>query len=845
MRRYKKMELLEMASLLERTNDAIRKMNTAERLQMAETLQKCQQIAINIGNAVEEKGQAGTQIVSLLEVFCEDIYQMCMALDNDTECRKLIKKMQRILPEIKNRIRYDLPEERKEIVFLPYKASMWDSLESIYLAAREEENCDAYVVPIPYFDRNKDGSFGEMHYEGNEFPEDIPITSWEGYLIPERRPDAIYIHNPYDDCNYVTSVHPAFYSAELKKYTKCLVYVPYYATTGGMAAGQKLLPAYQNADYIVIQAPEYRKFFDEALPEEKFLPFGSPKFDRVIRVCQNPPQPPKEWAKKMTGKKVYFYNTSNDGMLRDTETFLKKMRYVFDVFKERPDICMLWRPHPLMESTFNTMRPQYKAAYDELKKYYLENEIGIFDTTPDITDTVALCDAYVGDAGTSVTSLFGIAGKPLFILDNRFCGTPDKDEWREKILPGCMFCFPEKDRYAIVQGNKLYISEPYAYDYKYFCDLSEKEDRNDYSIIREINGKRYVCPVNEQNILVLGEKGVESRIELEERLENPVRAFSGIIVYEKYLLLLPVRYPAIVRYDTESGEIRYFEEYRDIYVQKDEKGTEFRGGVCLYGNILYLASPIENELCKLNIESGEMESFSLQTKAKGGYIGLTERESMVWMYPYRGQTVLRWNLETGEVREYSGFPEGFQCIHPAEHTPTDKYPLGGKFFRGKDIYFVPSWGNMWLKLDTESGVFTEWEKPTIENETKDHFEPDERVVMRWYPEDGEKLQLFSWKRRKLYELDFEENTCREIEIKYDMEELKKHAKGFGRSLPSLRYFCLEDTFHWLVDFLDGKLGGEPFDKEAQINAYREIAANNDGSCGKKVHEFISSKLQNL
>ena len=34
-----------------------------------------------------------------------------------------------------------------------------------------------------------------------EYPADIEITYYEDYNLEERRPDAIYIHNPYDRCN--------------------------------------------------------------------------------------------------------------------------------------------------------------------------------------------------------------------------------------------------------------------------------------------------------------------------------------------------------------------------------------------------------------------------------------------------------------------------------------------------------------------------------------------------------------------------------------------------------------------------------------------------------------------
>ena len=37
-----------------------------------------------------------------------------------------------------------------KVVFMPYKASMWDSLESVWMAADKDERCEALVVPITY-----------------------------------------------------------------------------------------------------------------------------------------------------------------------------------------------------------------------------------------------------------------------------------------------------------------------------------------------------------------------------------------------------------------------------------------------------------------------------------------------------------------------------------------------------------------------------------------------------------------------------------------------------------------------------------------------------------------------
>lgn len=71
-----------------------------------------------------------------------------------------------------------------------------------------------------FFERNSDFSFGKMHYEGYDLPSYVPITKWNEYSLQEHRPDIVFIHNPYDQCNTITSVMPQFYSSELKNMLK-------------------------------------------------------------------------------------------------------------------------------------------------------------------------------------------------------------------------------------------------------------------------------------------------------------------------------------------------------------------------------------------------------------------------------------------------------------------------------------------------------------------------------------------------------------------------------------------------------------------------------------------------
>lgn len=50
-----------------------------------------------------------------------------------------------------------------------------------------------------------------------------------------------------------------------------------------------------------------------------------------------------------------------------SERMLKKMRSVFGIFQEaRDDVALLWRPHPLIEATINSMWPHLQEEYREV-----------------------------------------------------------------------------------------------------------------------------------------------------------------------------------------------------------------------------------------------------------------------------------------------------------------------------------------------------------------------------------------------------------------------------------------------------------------------------------------------
>lgn len=445
MRKAQKQQAEELLRQIEEAHGQIKEYIGQGSVQYAmELLEDCQNGGITVGTLIEKTQGANHPTVALLEDYCEAIYQIHKNLSDSREmnANKAYKLLRQKLIKVENSLKNDI-SVRMEVVFLPYKASMWDSLESVWRAANEDSDCDAYVIPIPYYDKNPDGSFREMHYEGDQYPDDVPVTKYEEYDFEKRRPDAIYIHNPYDSCNLVTSVPPFFFSENLKKYTDKLVYIPYFILgeikpdEDDRIEGMKhfvTTPAVFNADKVVVQSEDMKQVYIKVLLDatdnhtdaarkywdEKILGLGSPKLDKVLSTKKENLEIPQEWLKVIekpdgSWKKIIFYNTSVGALLQHNEKMLQKMRYVLGIFKEnRDEVALLWRPHPLIKATMESMRPQLWKEYDRLVRNYRDEGWGIYDDSSDVDRAIALSDAYYGD-GSSVVQMYQQTGKPIMM----------------------------------------------------------------------------------------------------------------------------------------------------------------------------------------------------------------------------------------------------------------------------------------------------------------------------------------------------------------------------------------------------------------------------------------------
>lgn len=439
MRKAQKEQVVGLVGLLQDAHKETIKLLNEKQLEAAlDMLEQCYQSAIKMGTFLEKEEGVGFVTVGILEKYCEIVYSIhkMVATTQGWNVSDIEGILAKIFSSIKSSVDEDI-KVRKEVIFLPYKVAMWDSLESVWKAANEDPECDAYVIPIPYYEKNQDGSLGKMVYEGNDYPDYVPVVDFRKYDIEKRRPDIIYIHNPYDNNNAVTSVHPDYYSARLYELTEKLVYIPYFVADRGVPKDLRVLPGTiyahevrvstekEKEDYIAgIEAWIGNKSlsgdYELYMPKwkDKFIIASSPKYDKLESTKREKEKLPNEWTKKIyrndgTRRKVLFYNTTLATLLAK-DGVMDKIQRTIDIMEREEDIVLWWRPHPLYEITIKNDKPELYEKYKSIVAEFVTKKIGIYDDTEDLHRAIAEADAYYGDS-SSVVYLFEKVGKPIMI----------------------------------------------------------------------------------------------------------------------------------------------------------------------------------------------------------------------------------------------------------------------------------------------------------------------------------------------------------------------------------------------------------------------------------------------
>lgn len=831
MKRRDKKQLLDLLKTMETANQMLVSMLKENRFrEMTEILANEQEAALSIGNRIEQLEGEGTEAVGILEKYCEVLWEITQTEDQ-CEKKNKISELSDLLEQEKDAI--DKIKIKLDLVFFPYKASMWDCMETIWRAAQNDPDCNAVVIPIPYFDLNPDGTFAERHYEADLLPDYVPLVSFQDYDIKKEHPDIIYIHNPYDNYNRVTSVHPDFYSARLKENSDMLVYVPYFSTGGGMPESHKFLPSYHNVDRIIVESEQMAKDVSEEIPKEKLLVAGSPKVERVrwMETHKDQVDFPEEWKKKAEGKKVLLYNISITGLLHSGEKILDKMEEVFQTVSAHEKTILLWRPHPLLEATLRSMRPELQERYQRLMRWFKKKNIGILDNTPDPDLAVAFADAYIGENSSSIVDLFRAVDKPRLFLTEEKYYQPTVDEMQsERTYDVCLI------------GQEIWFVTT---DLQLLCKCEMGSGK--ITVVAELpevvhsNWLRYVSLVSYENKVLLVPRRSDAIcvynrdtgtfIKYYFKEEFIVDCFGGVALHGHYLFLAPLDYPSIVRFDILMGEFSYFPECISEILRQIESPklrSAFIWTVSCYGDSFYFASSWSNHVLQFNMETLEYHVFRVGNP-ENMWRGITSDEENSWLIVYDSPKVVRWNRETGETEEYNHFPDGFI---------TGDLIWKNVISCGQAVYMLAFQSNHSCRLDKETGVITyaDFGLPYAEDSFISPFYEQAGGAFDFGKKLSEsKIMAFSLYDDSFVLIDVEEKTCERIPLRIENRlflNLRKKYENIKQLVESKSYT--------LSEFLEC-VAEDLFSKNVRYSGW-QMAVQEENCVGERVHQQIKMEL---
>ncbi len=672
MRKYHKKQFLDRINTLYEACETLEELQEDGRQQTFVNLcADSQEFCVSILEYLEKIAGENTRTSILLAELYELLFKVAQ---NQIDIKGLLE----LVHKISDCANIELEAKEIEVVFFCYKASMCDSLETVYFAAKEDTDCDAYFVPVPYYDRNSDYSLGEMHLEATGYYSDEYIlTDWKKYDVEERHPDVIFVMNPYDNNNFVTCIHPNFFTKRLKKYCELLCYIPYFVSSNEVEYTDGLEAMCTNggiiySDYVFLQSESVKQAYIKAIKkteleinkvglfgdlDKKFIVYGHPKFDKILSAKRENYLIPEEWLPHLMGnKKNVFYNTTVSGILAGNKQYLNKLRSVLDLFRKCENVVLWWRPHPLSEQTYASMRRDLLDEYRTIVNEYREEGFGIYDDSSDLHRALTFSDMYFGDGSSSLVTLYEKTGKPMLIQDvnvmggkyracfENICDTKDY-MWFTSMISNGLFYMDKKTFETKLAG--FFPNEVMRLNRQYFFAI-------------EVDSKLFFSPMAADSIAIYEvETGLFKTIYIPEPLTkrkveyNPSLKFVQIFHKEKYLFFTPHTYPGILRYNMENGNIDVIDDWiEDIepYITKENKSYFSRG--LINGDVLYLACTGANAIFEFNLTTYVHRIYCFQNN-NSGYNGICSDGNDLWLAPLNKGAVVRFNAGSRTTQEYS------------------------------------------------------------------------------------------------------------------------------------------------------------------------------------------------
>ena len=393
-------------------------------------LSELQNNIVSFGTLTESIKGEDCNTVKLLEQYLEVIYKVAKYVqkfdgNKYAECDEEVKDT---FASISEAIDSEIVN-RRSVLFLPVKAKHFSSMRMAYEMEKATPDTDVYVMPLPYYYKEYDGSFkDEMHIDTEEFIKaNIPVTDCSRFDLSLLCPEKIYINSAYDEYNMAVSVDTRFYARNVKKYTEKLIYIPYFKL---MEFDRANYPCWYNmqyyctvpgvvmADKVYVQSENTRKVYIDKLNEwtgdEKYTDIWEQKIDVYNESCE---EDSEDELRDAGSKKTIVWFVSAGSLAEFGDKYIEKAYRNLDVFVLSKDkLKVLLISEPFLDEMIKTYSDElYKKWTGFIDEF---NRSGIGEVVSQVEDqsveVLLKANAYYGDP-SSICKDFILMKKPVML----------------------------------------------------------------------------------------------------------------------------------------------------------------------------------------------------------------------------------------------------------------------------------------------------------------------------------------------------------------------------------------------------------------------------------------------
>lgn len=706
-----------------------------------------------------------------------------------------------------------------KLLFMPYKYSMWDSMKSVYEAALQHPLCEAQVMPIPYY-LKRDGKIDEkMIYEGEVFANEVEVVSYTEFAKKEKKYDVIIIHNPYDGANTVTSVEECFYSSELVKYTNHLVYIPYFINVQNNV-DKYLLPGVKNAWRVFVATDLLRLDYEicNRNSKGKFIVTGSPKIDSLVRSCHND----EKW-KHLRGKKVFLYNTHIRRVENACEELICEIQMMIQEFKNKKDIVLWWRPHPLLYQRIVAQKPSYEERFLACVNEVREMENGVYDEGEDLDEVLQRADAYMGEK-SSVLDMMALCGKPVKLLDNVQGWTgemqvtavlvTEETIWFVSALLNCLCTYDmEKEKIEVVA--ELETEQRFSYV-------------GGFTKLLEIGDWIWMIPGTARRIIKFNKKSCELEyieiLELGENVEDKLYFYSSVEVGSD-IWILPYAHNQIIRINSQTNEVE------KIQINAYEN-LNLISAIAYEEKIFAIEEARERMVC-FDCNSYELNEYTIAEKGDSfSLMQYDETNEMLWIFSDNASRIygvspktLQLGLVDDAVRAALG-TDAVYWNHRMWISSKTKEPC------------------IW-KFDTETEKLIrleEYSKQAELTETQTILAASGAIAVSY---DHKEIMFFPGKYNELLVIN-ENGDKRHLTFHMEEEDAKRLLIQKMKQYAGNSKNAYEDCYWYMnvSEFIKMVNNNENPLAQTVQQYYAKFLGQADGRCGERILDYIINEVQN-